>query len=215
MTLRDQSSTAVSGSPQHGSGPIRGASALIASLPLLLPALVATGVSPKAHADVTTVAKDQLRIGWYSDQTTLTAGLVSGGTFVPQFAAPVDGQVYAQPLVANNNVLMATETNNIYRLDPGNGAQRWSRNLGTPWNPADLWCADATPSIGITGTPVVDKSSSTMYLPKKTYVAPTAPPRGTPTPSTSPPGARNRVSRYKFKAQHPATRPRRSTRPSR
>jgi hypothetical protein len=72
----------------------------------------------------TTVAKDQLRIGWYSDQTTLTPGLVSGGTFIPQFAAPVDGQVYAQPLVANNNVLMATETNNIYGLDPGNGSQR-------------------------------------------------------------------------------------------
>jgi hypothetical protein len=49
MTLRDQSSTAVSASRQHGSTPIRGAWALIASLPLLLAALIVTGVSPGAR----------------------------------------------------------------------------------------------------------------------------------------------------------------------
>jgi hypothetical protein len=97
---------------------------------------------------VTTAAKDELRTGWYPDQTTLTPGLVSGGTFGPQFSTPVDGQVYAQPLVANNTLLVATETNNIYGLDPGNGARRWSRNLGTPWNPADrrVWGKRTSPS---------------------------------------------------------------------
>src|SRR3982074_3414408 len=154
MTLRDGSSTAVGTPPQQGCSRIRGASALIAALSMLLAAFVATGLSPVAHPDVPTAAKDDLRTGWYPDQTTLTPGLVSGGTFGQQFSAPVAGQVYAQPLVANNTLLVATETNNIYGLDPGNGARRWSRNLGTPWNPADVGCADLTPSIGITGTPV-------------------------------------------------------------
>ena len=86
---------------------------------------------------------------------------MSGGTFGQLWSASVDGQVYAQPLVATTTsgsqtaetVIAATETNHVYGLDPANkGAQRWTRYLGTPWNPADVSCGDITPSIGTTAT---------------------------------------------------------------
>ena len=130
--------------------------------------------TPAAKADVTTGAKDSARTGWYPDQTNLSPGLVGGGSFGQQFSATVDGQVYAQPLVAANTLLVATETNNIYGLDPADGSRRWTRNLGPPWNPADLGCADLTPSIGVTATPVVDPASGTMYLTSKTYASGTS-----------------------------------------
>ena len=84
--------------------------------------------------------------------------------------------MYAQPLISNGTLLVATETNNIYGLDPATGTQRWTRNLGIWWNPADLGCGDLTPSIGVTGTPVVDPATNTMYLLSKTYVSGTSGP---------------------------------------
>ena len=83
---------------------------------------------------------------------------MSGGTFGQLFSAPVVGQVYAQPLVADGTLFIATEDDNIYGLDPETGAVRWSRNVGTPWNPSDLGCADLRPNIGVTATPVIDPS---------------------------------------------------------
>jgi hypothetical protein len=67
--------------------------------------------------------------------------------------------------------LVATETNNIYGLDPGTGAQKWTRNLGVPFNPSDLTCSDLTPWVGITGTPVIDPATNIVYLTSKTYVS--------------------------------------------
>jgi len=157
---------------QHSLGHDRGGVARLVFLTLAV-CLGVTGVqvaaAPLARAEVTTAAKDQLRTGWYPDQRNLSPGLVGGGSFGQQFSTTVNGQVYAQPLIANNTLLVATETNNIYGLDPGTGAQRWTRNLGGWWNPADLGCGDLTPSVGVTGTPVVDPATNTMYLLSKTY----------------------------------------------
>jgi outer membrane protein assembly factor BamB len=87
------------------------------------------------------------------------------------FDATLDGQIYAQPLVAGGVVLVATETNQVYALEPATGAVLWSRDLGTPWNPLDLNCRDLVPSIGVTGTPAVDAATNTAYLVSKTYVS--------------------------------------------
>jgi hypothetical protein len=114
---------------------------------------------------------DSYSTGWYPDQSALSPAVVTGGTFGRLFSATVSGQVYAQPLVANNTLLVATENDKAYGLDPRDGTQRWSTSLGTPWNPANLGCADITPSIGVTGTPVVDAATGTEYLVSKTAVA--------------------------------------------
>jgi iron transport multicopper oxidase len=145
---------------------------------LALLALIALAAAGQARAEGITNAGDDLRDGWYPEQSSLTPQLVSGGTFGQLWSVSVDGSVYAQPLVANGNLLIATENNKVYALDPSTGATRWAQplNLGTPWNPNDISCGDLTPSIGVTATPVVDTTTNTAYLTHKTYVSGTSGP---------------------------------------
>ncbi|MFL5883567.1 MAG: hypothetical protein ACJ77M_00715, partial [Thermoleophilaceae bacterium] len=148
--------------------PARGLALVVTALALALPAA--------ASAAGVTYGGDDLRTSWYPDQASLTPQLVTGGTFGRLFSAPVDGQVYAQPLMSNGTLFVATESDWIYGLDPVTGAQQWARNVGTPWNPADVGCADLTPTIGITGTPVIDGATHTAYFFAKTYASGTSGP---------------------------------------
>jgi hypothetical protein len=135
----------------------------------------AAGASPDDAVGVTN-AGDNLRTGWYPEEGSLTPSLVKGNTFGRLWTANVEGQVYAQPLLANGTLVVATENNRVYGLDPKTGAQKWTEplNLGTPWNPADIGCGDLTPSIGVTSTPVFDPSTNTMYMTHKTYASGTS-----------------------------------------
>ena len=117
---------------------------------------------------------DDLRTGWYGDQPALNPSQVSDASFTQLFDVPLDGQVYAQPLVFSGGVLVATENNHVYVLDPLTGAALADRALETPWRAADLGCGDLVPSVGITGTPVIDPGTSTAYLTTKTYASGTA-----------------------------------------
>jgi outer membrane protein assembly factor BamB len=130
---------------------------------VLGPATAALGVE-------ITNSGEALRTGWYPDTPTITPQLLGGGTFGQLWSAPVEGQVYAQPLLDDGTVLVATEQNKVYGLDPATGEQQWSRSLGTPWNPAAIGCGDLAPSIGVTATPVIDPSTNIAYLTYKTYV---------------------------------------------
>jgi hypothetical protein len=116
---------------------------------------------------------DDLRTGWYPDEPSITPQLVSGGTFGQLWSTPVEGQVYAQPLLDDGTLLVATEENKVYGLDPVTGALQWSQplNLGTPWNPNDIGCGDLTPSIGVTATPVIDPATNIAYMTHKTYAS--------------------------------------------
>ena len=58
-------------------------------------------------------AGDDLRTGWYPDESTLTPQLVAGGTFGQLWSAPVNGQVYAQPLLSNGTLVVATENDDV------------------------------------------------------------------------------------------------------
>ncbi|GCE14439.1 beta strand repeat-containing protein [Tengunoibacter tsumagoiensis] len=144
-------------------------SALIVFVPIIAGLVILNASLQHVRADSDTVSKDALRTSWYPDQTGLTPGLVSGGTFGQLFNASVNGQVYAQPLVANGVVFVATETNNIYGLNAATGAQLWTRNLGTPFNPSDVTCSDLSPLVGITGTPVIDSATNVAYFTSKSY----------------------------------------------
>ncbi|HEV3071455.1 MAG TPA: choice-of-anchor D domain-containing protein [Solirubrobacteraceae bacterium] len=135
---------------------------------------LALALTAQALGSGITNSGDDLRTGWYPNQPSLTPQLVSGGTFGQLWSANVEGQVYAQPLLSNGTLLIATETNKLYGLNPTTGAQQWTRSLGTPWNPADLSCGDLTPSIGVTSTPVIDTTTNTAYLTHKTYVSGTS-----------------------------------------
>jgi hypothetical protein len=130
----------------------------------------------QALASGVTNSGDDLRTGWYPNQPTLTPQLVSGGTFGQLWSTAVSGQVYAQPLLANGTLLVATENNLLYGLDPATGASKWSKplNLGTPWKAADIGCGDLAPTIGVTATPVIDAATNTAYVTHKTYASGTS-----------------------------------------
>jgi hypothetical protein len=85
-----------------------------------------------ASADLTTNNNDLLRTGWYPDESQLSPQTVEGGSFGQLFNSTVNGEVLAQPLVADNTLLVATESNYVYGMDPRTGAPLWSDYLGAP-----------------------------------------------------------------------------------
>jgi hypothetical protein len=87
----------------------------------------------------------------------------------PSFNAEVSGSVYAQPLYwrppgsAKALLLVATEQNLVYALDAETGATAWKTALGSPVLRSSLPCGNISP-LGITGTPVIDERTQTVYL---------------------------------------------------
>ena len=98
------------------------------------------------------------------------AGRSGVDTTSPPMSAPrilwrsplLDGDVYAEPLLVGGRVIVATEGDSLYSLDPGSGAVVWQAHLGTPVPRAQLPCGNIFP-LGITGTPVVDPAAQLVY----------------------------------------------------
>jgi outer membrane protein assembly factor BamB len=80
-----------------------------------------------------------------------------------QWSRHVDGAVYAEPLIANGSAFVSTENDSVYSISVPTGTLRWRMNLGTPLPLSSLPCGDIDP-VGITGTPVIDPSGSTLYV---------------------------------------------------
>jgi Chitobiase/beta-hexosaminidase C-terminal domain/Legume lectin domain len=145
-----------------------------------------TSLSARAQVNVTTWHNDLARSGVNSQETILTTANVNVSTFGKLFSVPVDGQVYAQPLVlsgvsidggTHNVVYIATEHDSVYAIDADTGATYANVSLipagGTTVNStSDLTpaCGDIQPEVGITGTPVIDPSSNTLYVVAKSKV---------------------------------------------
>jgi hypothetical protein len=89
---------------------------------------------------------------------------VSFSSATTAWASPVlDGQVYGEPLEATGRVYVATENDTIYALAANTGAVLWSSHVGTPVPSGDLPCGDISPTVGITGTPVVDVARGEIF----------------------------------------------------
>ena len=138
--------------------------------------LLLLGLAAQALGSGIGNAGDDLRTGWYPNSASITPQLVSGGTFGQLWSSSLEGQITAQPLLANGTLLIETEKDKAYGLDPASGAVKWTKSLGTPWNPADIGCGDITPSIGTVATPVVDPATNIAYMTHKTYAAGTTGP---------------------------------------
>ena len=122
------------------------------------------GRAPSARADETTVSQDLLRTAWDPNEPGLSPATVSGSGFGQLFSTAVNGQVYGQPIVVGQSVIVATENNWVYSLNAVTGAVNWSISLGPDWPSSTLGCGDLTPNIGATSTPVYDPSTGTLYL---------------------------------------------------
>jgi outer membrane protein assembly factor BamB len=136
-------------------------------------ATLALACAGPALAEVTGAA-DDLRTGWYPDEPSLTPALLSGGGFKQVFKDSLQGQIYAQPLTANGTLLVVTEDNWAYGVDPVTGAVRWEKQFGVPVDASEepgapVKCTDLTPHVGITGTPVIDTEHNIAYFVSTLY----------------------------------------------
>jgi PQQ enzyme repeat len=126
--------------------------------------------APAAQAgDVTTYHADIARTGAYLNETSLTKANVNSASFGRVGFLAVDGKVDAQPLylgnvtingAAHNVVYAATEHDSVYAFDADSGAMLWQQSvLGRGETTSDdRDCGQITPEIGITSTPVIDRS---------------------------------------------------------
>jgi len=93
---------------------------------------------------------------------------VSQGTFdttSQAWSSPaLDGYTYGEPLVLGHRVYVATEKDTVYALSARTGKVIWSRHLATPVPASSLPCGDITPTVGITGTPVIDPARAEIFV---------------------------------------------------
>ena len=150
------------------------------------------GMQAQGQTDVLTQHNDQKRTGWNNSETILNPTSVTPTTFGLLNKINVDDQIYAQPLivtgvtiggVAKNLLIVATVNNTVYAFDADNTTLNpyWTRNFTPPGevppNSNDIHpdlCSGYTDfsgrlsgqngSFGIVGTPVVDKSTNTLYF---------------------------------------------------
>jgi hypothetical protein len=142
--------------------------------------LATTAVTSTGKIDVLTYHYDNLRDGVDPDETILTPQNVNSNSFGKLFSVPVDGDVYAQPLYVSDLLMpdgkihdvmfVVTEHDSLYAIDANNGTILWQDSFIDPNNgivpvpSADTRTEDITPEVGITGTPVIDATTSTIYF---------------------------------------------------
>ena len=74
-----------------------------------------------------------------------TSGALPSAATPAWTSAPLDGQVYGEPLVAGSLVYVTTENDTVDALEASNGALVWSTHLGTPVPSSALPCGDIAP----------------------------------------------------------------------
>jgi len=123
-----------------------------------------------AGTDVTTYHNDVARTGQNTTETILMQANVNSTTFGLLRNLSVDGLVDAEPLYLSqltvagsvyNVVFVVTEHDSVYAFDSGTGAQLWKVSLlGSGETTSDnRGCGQVTPEIGITSTPVIDRTA--------------------------------------------------------
>ncbi len=159
------------------------------------PSLTFKTLPTASVVSVLTYHNNNARIGANTNEIVLSPANVNTNNFgrVIQYTN-LDGYIFAQPLYVpnlfipghgtHNVVFVATENDSVYAFDADgntavNGGLLWSDNLGAAaqetipngfggrYNAGQY--EDLTPEVGITGTPVIDPASGTMYLDTFTY----------------------------------------------
>jgi Legume lectin domain/Chitobiase/beta-hexosaminidase C-terminal domain len=156
-----------------------------------------------AQVNVLTYHNDIARTGQNTNETILTPANVNPTTFGKLFSYTIDGYAYAQPLyyanltmgagtpqagTVHNVFFICTENDSVFAFDAdsnggANASPLWQVSLidaahgagagEKPMPNGDVSTADIVPQIGITGTPVIDPTTNTMYVVAKSTVADT------------------------------------------
>ena len=152
------------------------------------PAIAFTTLTTAPVVSVTTYHYDNARSGANTNEVLLTPSQVNTNTFGQIIKYVTDGYVYTQPLYVpnvlipgqgvHNVVYVASEHDTVYAFDAdsnlgANGGLLWKTNLGISALSANgefgvRYCGtcfpDIIPEVGITGTPVIDPVTGTLYV---------------------------------------------------
>jgi hypothetical protein len=146
-----------------------GLAVVVAVIPGPMPWSGAGEPSPAPAAAVLQHHNNAARSGVYV-APALTRAAAAGLHREPAFNAPLQGPTYAQPLFwaaarpgDRDLIIAVTEQNRVYAVDASSGAVVWQRVLGAPVPLRTLPCGNIDP-LGITGTPVIDPASRTLFL---------------------------------------------------
>jgi mono/diheme cytochrome c family protein len=154
-----------------------------------LPAILTVLPPPNPSAlNVLTYHNDNARDGANTNEVLLTPANVNVTTFGQLIKYPTDGLIIAQPLYVSglvipgqgthNAVIVATENNSVYAFDADSSAGTnagllWHTNLGMSVSSytgefgtryQGNYYGDIQPVVGITGTPVINLASGTLYV---------------------------------------------------
>jgi hypothetical protein len=147
-------------------------------------------------AGMTTYHNDLLRDGTNTSEYALTSSLVTTATFGKLFSCQADGAIYTQPLwmplvtinkAPHNVIIVATQNDSVYAFDADASpcVTLWHANLldsahggttGETSVPTTLignGDGDISPIVGVTGTPVIDPTTNTIYVVSKSVNAST------------------------------------------
>jgi hypothetical protein len=141
-------------------------------------ATLTVSATAAAGTDVLTYHNDNSRSAQNLTETVLTPANVNATQFGLLRVLPADGLVDGQPLIASNlsvsgvlrNVVyVVTENDSVYSYDADTGAALVHVSvLGSGETPSDTrGCSQVVPQIGITSTPVIDRSvgpNGTVYV---------------------------------------------------
>jgi outer membrane protein assembly factor BamB len=142
----------------------RGAAALVVALALTGSGVAWSGVGLAGGASTSSTSSWTVYHGDAEGSGDSTA-LSAVNTARRAWTSPsLVGQLYGEPLVYSNRVFVATEENLVYSLSATNGKIAWARHLAPAVPSSDLPCTDISPTVGITGTPVIDPSRNEIFV---------------------------------------------------
>ncbi|HYQ02459.1 MAG TPA: RICIN domain-containing protein [Polyangiaceae bacterium] len=139
-----------------------------------------TALEPLGSLNVLTRAYDNQRSGTNLAETVLNTQNVNSSGFGLLFRVRVDDELYASLLYASgvnvggvlhNVIYAATVNNTLYAIDADDGRELWSRSYNGSGRATRIQdtaeldgCYNVTNNTGITGTPVIDGATQTLYF---------------------------------------------------
>lgn len=153
----------------------------------------ATIQAPVTPPSIVTYQNGNSRLGQNLQETLITTTNLNATAFGKIFSYKTDGNIYAQPLYVPNVTINGSVHNVVYVVTEADGVYAFDADSAT-LNPNPLWytslvngndvipvpCLDhhaactIYPTIGITGTPVINLSTNTMYFVARTKEAATS-----------------------------------------